>query len=176
MTHFETSEDAFKKANKYFVEEEYDKALQHYTDAIELNTDDNLFAEFFEKRSICNHQLENFSGLLFSTTPGGRVNTRQLDAIEDADKALKYNPKSTTAFLRKGYGKQLVLFFLHHFESKRKLTLVPRSMAYFALEEYESAKACLEEGLSIDKSHAKLTLWLNKANAELNGWFYTFFL
>jgi len=62
MSRFETAEDAYQKANKLFVEEEYDEALKHYTDAIELCSDSSNLAEYHEKRSACNYQLQNYTG------------------------------------------------------------------------------------------------------------------
>jgi ribosomal protein S20 len=41
-------------------------------------------------------------------------------------------------------------------------------MAYFALEEFESAKASFEQGLKNDSQHSQLKTWLRKANAELD--------
>jgi hypothetical protein len=49
-------------------------------------------------------------------------------------------------------------------------------MAYFALEEFESAKSTFEQGLTVDATHAQLKTWLRKANAELDRKYTLFML
>jgi suppressor of G2 allele of SKP1 len=95
MSKIETSSDIFSSANSLFVDEDFERALERYNEAIEM--DPNV-ADFYEKRSACHLKLEN--------------NT---DAIDDANTAIKLNPKSATAYLRRG----MAYFALEEYESAK---------------------------------------------------------
>ena len=56
---FQTADDLVAQGNTFFVDEQYDEALEAYTNAIELE-DDHAVA--YLKRSAANYSLKNFSG------------------------------------------------------------------------------------------------------------------
>eukprot|EP01027_Heterolobosea_sp_BB2_P006394 GEZU01009674.1.p1 GENE.GEZU01009674.1~~GEZU01009674.1.p1 ORF type:complete len:382 (-),score=124.08 GEZU01009674.1:58-1182(-) len=124
MPELMSAAEAFQAANALFVDEDYEGALQKYTDAIEL---DNKVADYYVKRAATYIKLGNFT-----------------DAIEDTNAALKLEPNNATAYLRQG-------------------------IAYFELEEYESAKSALEKGQRINPSDSQFQKWLRKCNAELEN-------
>ncbi|KAL9656685.1 hypothetical protein ABK040_002955 [Willaertia magna] len=83
MPSFENASDLYQQGNELYVDEDYKGALEKYSQAIELERK----VEYFEKRSACNYQLENYKL-----------------SINDADEAITLNPKSFNAYLRKGMG------------------------------------------------------------------------
>ena len=78
-----TSDSAYNQGNAHFVDEEYDKALECYTEAIEL---EDTRVEFYEKRAAVYQQLEDYQ-----------------NALNDSNKAIQLKP-SSNSYLRKGYG------------------------------------------------------------------------
>lgn len=116
--------DAFSAANAAFVEEEYDEALRRYSEALDL---DRGNANYWSARAQCHLKLENF-----------------VEALQDADEALRLSPQNHKAMLRKG----IALFSLEKFES-----------AVQALQ-----AACQDAGVKVQASR-----WLRKAQAELDA-------
>eukprot|EP00276_Gloeochaete_wittrockiana_P009641 CAMPEP_0184645256 /NCGR_PEP_ID=MMETSP0308-20130426/1752_1 /TAXON_ID=38269 /ORGANISM="Gloeochaete witrockiana, Strain SAG 46.84" /LENGTH=116 /DNA_ID=CAMNT_0027074133 /DNA_START=116 /DNA_END=463 /DNA_ORIENTATION=+ len=76
------SAEAFAVANSLFLEEEYEKALEKYSTAIEL---DPTVANYFASRALTYIQLEKYT-----------------DAITDADAAVELDPNFADAYLWKG--------------------------------------------------------------------------
>jgi len=90
-----TAESALQTANSLFVDENFEEALAHYTEALEL---DNTNAESFIKRSICFHKLDKYT-----------------ESLNDANSALKLHPDNSKAYLRKG----MALFSLDEYETAK---------------------------------------------------------
>jgi len=91
----EDATSLFSKANSYFVDENYDAALEYYGEAIKL---DDQTPDYFIKRSFCHYKLKNYT-----------------DAIDDANHAIQLTPTNALAYLRKG----MAQFALDEFESAK---------------------------------------------------------
>lgn len=76
------AEDLAKKANEAFVDEDFEQAVDLYSQAIRL---DSSNAMFFVNRAQANIKLENFT-----------------DAVADANRAIELDPSVSKAYLRKG--------------------------------------------------------------------------
>lgn len=74
----------YASANAAFVDEDYEKAVQLYNEAIEAE-DEN--AEYYSSRAQAFIKLNKYT-----------------EAVADAEKATKLNPQNTKAFLRLGIG------------------------------------------------------------------------
>jgi hypothetical protein len=59
MSRITTAESALQTANSLFVDDNFEDALKHYSEAIELDENN---ADTFVKRSTCYYKLENFEG------------------------------------------------------------------------------------------------------------------
>ncbi|XP_064609385.1 protein SGT1 homolog [Liolophura sinensis] len=88
--------DLFGQANAEFVAENYQRALELYTLAI---NGDSTKDEYYVNRSHANIKLEKYK-----------------DAVVDADQAIKLNPKNAKAYLRKG----TALFAQKNFKSAKE--------------------------------------------------------
>uniref|UniRef100_A0A7S0S318 Uncharacterized protein n=1 Tax=Chlamydomonas leiostraca TaxID=1034604 RepID=A0A7S0S318_9CHLO len=84
------------RANQAFVEEEYEQAVELYTEA--LKTDPNN-AKIYECRSHAHIKLENY-----------------LEAAEDAAKAIELDPTMGKAYLRRG----MACFHLEEYEAAKQ--------------------------------------------------------
>jgi len=94
MSRVTTAESALQAGNSLFVDENYEQALEHYTEAIDL--DDSPNAETFIKRSTCYYKLDKFT-----------------EALQDANKAIQVQPNNAKAYLRKG----MSLFAVDEYEA-----------------------------------------------------------
>jgi len=77
--------DYFSAGNDAFVDEEYDKAKENYSQAIKLEPDKSAY---YFKRSICNFKLQDYSG-----------------SALDAESSIKLDSKNPKAYLRLGLAK-----------------------------------------------------------------------
>lgn len=77
------AQEVFNRANSAFVDENYDTALQDYNLLFDIVSQPT--ADMFLKRSACHAKLENF-----------------VEAISDANNAIKLAPQNPQAYLRKG--------------------------------------------------------------------------
>uniref|UniRef100_A0A0D6R3X9 Protein SGT1 homolog n=1 Tax=Araucaria cunninghamii TaxID=56994 RepID=A0A0D6R3X9_ARACU len=75
-------EDLAKKADEAFVDEDFERAVELYSEAIRL---DSLNATLFTRRAQANIMLKNFT-----------------DAVADANRAIELDPSMAKAYLRKG--------------------------------------------------------------------------
>jgi suppressor of G2 allele of SKP1 len=83
------------EANAAFVDEEFQKALTKFTEAIAL---DGSNSEYYSKRSHCHFQMENYT-----------------DSIADAKKAIELDTNNAKAYFRKG----MAAFSLDEFETAK---------------------------------------------------------
>lgn len=117
------SQANFQRGCSLFVDEDYDAALLEFNQAIAADGNNE---EYYIKRSICLHKLQRFT-----------------ESLADANVAIKLNPNSAKAFMRKG-------------------------LACFSLDEFETAKAAFTKGKSLDPQENGFQLWIRKCNAELD--------
>ncbi|KAL2543714.1 Protein SGT1-like protein B [Forsythia ovata] len=129
------------KAQDAFFDDDFERAVDLYTQAIKLNPND---ADLFADRAQANIKLGYFTGAVYfrffiEIVCGNqfkRTVNRNLEilsnnddwerAVADANKAIEVDPSMAKAYLRKG-------------------------TAFLKLEEYYSAKAALEKGSSLAK-------------------------
>lgn len=91
---------AFSRGNELFVDEDYDGALQAFTEAVETGTDADAAtkAGYYVKRSAVLLKLLRFD-----------------EALDDAMKAAEMNPRLAIAYLRQG----TAAFHMEEFESAK---------------------------------------------------------
>eukprot|EP00897_Mesotaenium_endlicherianum_P000550 jgi/Mesen1/10496/ME000083S09999 len=87
--------DLEREGNSFFVDEDYEAAVDSYTRAIEAEPDNS---SLYERRAAAYTKLENFT-----------------DAIVDANKAIQLQPSSAKAYLRKG----IACFSLEEYQTAR---------------------------------------------------------
>ncbi|GAQ83404.1 SGT1B homolog [Klebsormidium nitens] len=100
-----------RKGNALFVDEDYDAALECYTQGVEMDPGN---ASLYASRAAAHLKLENF-----------------LDAIVDANKAIEIDPSISKAYLRKG----MACFSLEEFQTAKAtfeqgLKLDPKNSQY----------------------------------------------
>jgi len=89
------ADEATKKfcaGNEAFVDEDYDAAIEAYTEAIKLNSENS---DYYFKRCNAYIKLDNFT-----------------DAVKDADESIKRNNTNSKVYQRKGFA----LFSLENYE------------------------------------------------------------
>mmetsp|Transcript_32350 Transcript_32350/g.52281 ORF Transcript_32350/g.52281 Transcript_32350/m.52281 type:complete len:393 (-) Transcript_32350:570-1748(-) len=91
-----SAESEFAAANSFFVDEQYEKALESYNTAIDL---DPSVANYYVSRAHAHIQLEHFT-----------------DAVSDANSAIKLEPNFAKAYVRKGRA----CFELSEFETAKE--------------------------------------------------------
>jgi suppressor of G2 allele of SKP1 len=163
--------EAFQQANSLFIDEQYDAALALYCSAIGAEPAN---ADFYVKRAACLLKLDRFTGMpqQLHPTPLTTIGALILllvalcvtEAIQDANDAIRLDPKNSAAYLRKGYVSPDIGTLGHW--GIGALIVWCCSIACFSLEEYESAKMSFEQGLAIDPQNAQYKTWLRKCNAE----------
>ncbi|WOL08314.1 hypothetical protein Cni_G17067 [Canna indica] len=117
LTPMET--DLQKKANEAFVDDNFDLALDLYTQALDLEPRN---ADLFADRAQTNLKLEKFT-----------------EAVVDANKAMELDPSISKAYLRKG-------------------------IACIKLEEYQTAKTALQEGLVLAPGDSRFTYLIQECD------------
>ncbi|KAG0565195.1 hypothetical protein M758_8G166800 [Ceratodon purpureus] len=95
MVGFETAEDLEKRGHTAFVEEDFEEAVNLYTEALTLEPSS---ASLFITRAAAHTKLENYT-----------------DAVADANRAIELNPKLSKAYLRKG----VACFHLEEYETAK---------------------------------------------------------
>jgi serine/threonine-protein phosphatase 5 len=129
--------DALKAiANKFFVENKYQQALDYYSQAIELNPNSAIL---FGNRAFAHLKLENYG-----------------TAIEDATKAIEIDPKYIKAYYRRGAAN--VLLGKHQIalkDFKQVTTFLPRDKD--AKDKYNEClkavrRAKFEEAIASEKT------------------------
>jgi suppressor of G2 allele of SKP1 len=95
MVGFEMAEDIEKRGHAAFVDEDYEEAVNLYTEALALEPAN---ATVLSSRAAAHTKLENYT-----------------DAVADANRAIELNPKAPKAFLRKG----IACFHLEEYETAK---------------------------------------------------------
>jgi len=114
----------FSSANLLYIHQEYEEALKHYTCAVSLEDS----ADYRVCRAACFIKLGKFA-----------------KALEDAEQAMKFDPKSHMAHYWKG-------------------------IASFYIGEFNTAKLAFEESVKIaPNAKTPRTHWVRKCDAELSG-------
>ncbi|CAG2216449.1 SGT1 [Mytilus edulis] len=91
--------DNFAKGNEEFVNENYEKALELYTEALKTD-DEDMRDDYYAARAQVLLKLERYS-----------------EALEDTNKSTEINPKNSKAYYRRG----IALFHLERFEDALKV-------------------------------------------------------
>ncbi|XP_063415633.1 protein SGT1 homolog isoform X1 [Mytilus trossulus] len=91
--------DNFAKGNEEFVNENYEKALELYTEALKTD-DEDMRDDYYAARAQVLLKLERFS-----------------EALEDTNKSTEINPKNSKAYYRRG----IALFHLERFDDALKV-------------------------------------------------------
>jgi len=114
----------FSSANLLYINQEYEEALKHYTCAVNLEDS----TEYLACRAACFIKVGKFA-----------------EALEDAEQAIKFDPKSHMALHWKG-------------------------IASFYIGDLTAAKLAFEESLRLaPNAKAPRTHWVRKCDAELSG-------
>jgi len=114
----------FSSANLLYIHQEYEEALKHYTCAVSLEDS----ADYRVCRAACFIKLGKFA-----------------KALEDAEQAMKFDPKSHMAHYWKG-------------------------IASFYIGEFNTAKLAFEESVKIaPNAKTPRTHWVRKCDPELSG-------
>jgi len=95
MVGFQNCEDLEKRGLDAFVDEDYDAAVNFYTEALSLEADN---ASVYINRAAAHIKLKNFT-----------------DAVADATRAIELNPKLSKAYLRKG----IACFHLEEYQTAK---------------------------------------------------------
>ncbi|CAC5362465.1 SUGT1 [Mytilus coruscus] len=91
--------DNFAKGNEEFVNENYEKALELYTEALKTD-DEDMRDDYYAARAQVLLKLERYS-----------------EALEDTNKSTEINPKNSKAYYRRG----IALFHLERYEDALKV-------------------------------------------------------
>ncbi|XP_059642648.1 protein SGT1 homolog isoform X2 [Cornus florida] len=113
-----------EKAKEAFVDDNFQLAVDLYTQAINLNPKN---ADLFADRAQANIKLNYFT-----------------EAVGDANKAIELDPSMAKAYLRKG-------------------------TACLSLEEYHTAKAALETGVSLAQNDSRFTKLIKECDQRIAG-------
>lgn len=97
MSDIQKSIEEKDKGNKALQEKDYPKALEHYTNAIQLDSKNHIF---YSNRSSVYALLEKYD-----------------EALEDANKTLELDPKFVRGYSRKG----TALFFLKRYKEAHEV-------------------------------------------------------
>lgn len=89
------AEDLEKKGHQAFVDEDFEEAVNLYTEALSLEPQN---AAVLSSRAAAHTKLENYT-----------------DAVADASKAIELNPKASKAYLRKG----MACFYLEEYQTAK---------------------------------------------------------
>lgn len=168
-----TAWDYLSKGNRAYDENEYDKAIEYYNKAIELDPD---FADAYNNRGIayrrkgeCAKAIEDYNKAIeldpdyseayYNRGRAYRYLKEYDKAIEDYSKAIELNPEDAEAYNSRGvayadlkeYGKAIEDF-------SKAIELNPedaeaynnRGYAYLHLKEYGKSKTDIEKALELD--------------------------
>lgn len=111
--------DLEARAKAAFIDDHFELAVDLYSQAISLSPKN---AELYSDRAQANIKLNSFT-----------------EAVEDANRAIEFDPSMSKAYLRKG-------------------------MACFSLEEFQTAKAAFETGASLAPEDTRFTNWIKKCD------------
>ena len=132
MSDIERANEEKDKGNKALQEKDYQKALEHYTNAINLNPKNHIF---YSNRSSVYAILEKFE-----------------DALQDANKTVELDPKFVRGYSRKG----AALFFLKRYKEASEvysegLKLEPNNETFkqeiSRCQQYQMVAPFLDDGI-----------------------------
>ena len=121
----ETINDAKTKANALFKSEKYEEAINEYTKLLEFDPENkNFIAIILTNRALCL-----------------KKQGKNMEALKDADEAIKNNPNYSTAYIR-------------------------RALIYEEFKMYDDAKSDLSKAKELDPSNSKIEGYINEANQK----------
>ncbi len=157
----ETYSKYYDKGIEYFNEDEYDKAIDSFNKAIELNPN---YAEAYYERGRAYGNLE----VILNRDDKDYVAM----AMEDFGRAIELNPDHAAAYSRRGYSFALKEDFVKAFSDLEKsVALDPgyagayyyRGKAYFLKEDYDSAISDFKKAFELDSNDTQAKI--SEANA-----------
>ena len=123
----ETINDAKAKANSLFKSEKYEEAINEYTKLLEFDPENkNFISIILTNRALCL-----------------KKQGKNMEALKDADEAIKNNPSYSTAYIR-------------------------RALIYEEFKMFDDAKADLSKAKELDPNNKKIEGYLNEANQKVN--------
>ena len=121
----ETINDAKMNANSLFKSEKYDEAINEYTKLLEFDPENkNFISIVLTNRALCL-----------------KKKGKNMEALKDADDAIKNNPNYSTAYIR-------------------------RALIYEEFNMYDDAKSDLSKAKELDPKNAKIEGYINEANQK----------
>ena len=121
----ETINDAKTKANSLFKSEKYDEAINEYTKLLEFDPENkNFISIILTNRALCY-----------------KKQGKNMEALKDADEAIKNNPNYATAYIR-------------------------RALIYEEFKMFDDAKSDLSKAKELDPNNAKIEGYINEANQK----------
>ena len=121
----ETINDAKAKANSLFKGEKYDEAINEYTKLLEFDPENkNFVAIILTNRALCY-----------------KKQSKNMEALKDADEAIKNNPNYPTAYIR-------------------------RALIYEEFKMFDDAKSDLSKAKELDPSNPKIEGYINEVNQK----------
>jgi len=121
----ETINDAKTKANTLFKSEKYDEAINEYTKLLEFDPENkNFISIILTNRALCY-----------------KKQGKNMEALKDADEAIKNNPNYSTAYIR-------------------------RALIYEEFKMFDDAKSDLSKAKELDPNNAKIEGYINEANQK----------
>ena len=123
--HIDTINDAKIKANNYFKSNNYDQAINEYTKLLEFDPENkNFMSIILTNRALCY-----------------KKQGKNMEALKDADQAIKYNPNYSTAYIR-------------------------RALIYEEFKMFDDAKSDLSKAKELDPNNSKIDGYMNEANQK----------
>ena len=127
-THVEKIDTEKTKANTLFKEGKYEEAIKEYTNLIEFDPENkNFISIILTNRALCY-----------------KKQGKNMEAMKDADEAIKNNPNYPTAYIR-------------------------RALIYEEFKMFDDAKADLSKAKELDPSNPKIEGYINEANQKADS-------
>ena len=121
----ETINEAKTKANSLFKSEKYDEAINEYTKLLEFDPENkNFISIILTNRALCY-----------------KKQGKNMEALKDADEAIKNNPNYSTAYIR-------------------------RALIYEEFNMFDDAKSDLSKAKELDPNNPKIEGYINEANQK----------
>ncbi|KAF6162151.1 hypothetical protein GIB67_008280 [Kingdonia uniflora] len=155
-----------KKAKEAFVDDNFDLAVDLYTQAISMDSNN---ADLYSDRAQTNIKLKNYT-----------------EAVADANKAIELDPSMAKAYLRKGHSRRICFISSVAYDRIANesgyiakitaLLLIKQRTACIKLEEYETAKVALEAGASLAQGDSRFTNLIKECDDRIAAFTFSYLL
>ena len=123
--HIDSIESAKMRANSYFKSQNYEQAINEYTKLLEFDPENkNFMSIILTNRALCL-----------------KKQGKNMEALKDVDQAIEYNPKYSTAYVR-------------------------RALIYEEFKMFDDAKSDLSKAKELDPTNTKIEGYMNEANQK----------